>query len=116
MLFERSIRRHVLDQIRPALHRLKYEHVSDDVLVEKVQSEKRMAQVIEHAHEQDQIEALREMSDLIDRHLPELYVVSQNLGGERRLGEEAGVGVATDDPSRDAARHFHRVEASAATR
>src|SRR3546814_18840535 len=71
-----------------------------------------MAQVIEHAHEQDQIEALREMSDLIDRHLPELYVVSQNLGGERRLGEVAGVGVDTDATGRAAALHRHRVAAA----
>ncbi len=44
--------------IRPALHALEEHLVADNVLVEEVERQQRMAQVIENAHEDDQVEPL----------------------------------------------------------
>ena len=81
------------DSSDAAQHRLEHQHVADHVLVQDVEREQRMAQVIEHAHEQHQVEALAEGRQLVDRHLPELDVGVQHLRREPGLGEVARIGV-----------------------
>jgi hypothetical protein len=44
--------------LRAALHRLEDHQVAGHVVVDQVQRQQRVAQVVEHAHEQDEVEAL----------------------------------------------------------
>src|SRR3712207_1837250 len=72
---------------RAALHRLEHEEVLGDMLVNEVEGEKRMAQVVEDAHEEHHVERLAELPKVIDREFPKLDVVAHRLGGETRLCE-----------------------------
>ena len=55
------------------------------MLVDQVERQQRMAQMIEHAHEQHEVEALAQRGDVVDRQLAELDVEPDHLGGEPRL-------------------------------
>jgi hypothetical protein len=44
------------------------------VLVDQVERQQRVAQVVEHAHEEHEVEALAERADVVDRELAELDV------------------------------------------
>ncbi len=79
-----------------ALHRLINEQVGSDVLVDQVEREQGMAQVVEHAEEEDDIELLAESSNVVDGELAILDVEIQHLGREPCLGEVIGVGVDAD--------------------
>jgi hypothetical protein len=48
--------RHVHHVARSALHRLEDQHVAGDMLVDEVEREQRVAQVVEHAHEDHDVE------------------------------------------------------------
>ena len=69
------------------------------MLVDQVEREKRMPQVIEHAHEEHDVEALAETRDIVDRQLPELDVQRLDLGGEARLRQIVVVGIDADAPA-----------------
>src|SRR5579883_3651650 len=64
------------------LHRLEDQEISGDMLVNEVEGEQRMAQMVEHAHEKHDVEALAEPCDVIDRELAEL-----DLGAAGRSGK-----------------------------
>ena len=62
--------------------------------MDEVEREQRVPQMVEHAHEDDDVEAAAERSDVVDGEAPELDIVlAERLGGEPRLGEVAPVAV-----------------------
>ena len=97
-----------------ALHRLEDQQVVRDVLVDQVEREQRMAQVVEHAHEEHDVEPLAERADVVDGQLAELDVEPVDLGGEARLRQIVLVGVDAEHARGAAALHLHRVEAGVA--
>ncbi len=84
------------------------------MLVQQVEREQRMAQVVEHAQEQHDVEALAERGNVVDGELAELDLGAADLGGEARLGEVAFVGVDSHHAVRAAPLHLDRVEAGVA--
>ena len=55
------------------------------MLVDEVERQQRVAQVVEHAHEEHDVEPLAERADVVDRQLPEFDVEPAHLGGEAGL-------------------------------
>ena len=55
------------------------------MLVDQIEREQRMAQMIEHADEEHDVEPLAERADVVDRELAELDVEPVHLGGEPGL-------------------------------
>jgi hypothetical protein len=84
------------------------------VLVDPVEREERVAEVVEDAHEEDDVEALPERRDVVDAHPDELDLGAGDLGREARLRQVAVVGVDADDARRAAPLHLDRVEAGVA--
>jgi hypothetical protein len=109
-LLERIVVRGVEDAVRAAQHALEHQRVVHGVRVEEVEREERVAQVVEHAHEQHEVEALAEGGDVVHRELPELDVEAGDLAGEARLREVALVRVDPHDPGGAAALHLEREE------
>ena len=97
-----------------AQHRLEYEHVADDVLVENVQREERVAEVIEDAHEEHEIEPLAEGGQLVHRHLAEFDARPGDFGRKAGLREIPVVGVDAEDPGGAAPLHLDGIEAGIA--
>src|SRR5207248_209217 len=58
--------------VASTLHRLENKKVFGHMLMDQVQSQKRMPQVVKHAHEEDQIELLAQVRDVVNRQLPKL--------------------------------------------
>ena len=56
-----------------------------------------MPQVIEHAHEQHDVESLAERRQVVHAHPPELDLKPGNLSSESRLREEVLIGIDPDD-------------------
>ena len=103
----------------PLLHRLEQQHVVRDVLADQVEREQRVAQVVEHAHEDHEVEALAQRRDVVDRQVAELDAPSlagpaQRLGRQPRLRQIALVAVDAEHPRRAAPLHLDRVEAGVA--
>src|SRR4051812_13636486 len=74
--------------VAAALHALENHHVAHDRVVQDVESEERMAEVVQHAHENDDIELLAEFADVVDIHLAELDIaVANHARGETPLLE-----------------------------
>jgi hypothetical protein len=84
------------------------------VFVDEVEREERVAEVVEHAHEDDEVEALPEAGDVVDVEAAELDVEAGGLGGEAGLGEVALVAVHPEDAGGAAALHLEGVEAAVA--
>src|SRR5690606_24575727 len=81
------------------LETLKQQPVADHMLIQKIERKQRVAQVVEHAHEDHQIESLRQPPDLVDRHLGKLDIHAGPVGREFRLAQVAGIAVDSDYPS-----------------
>ncbi len=77
---------------------------------DQIERQQRMAQMIEHAEEQHDVEPLLESSDLIDRQLAEFDVETVDLGGELRLVEIVLVEIDAEHPSGAAPLHLDGVE------
>src|SRR5438477_2851903 len=60
---------HRLDGFAAALHRLKHEYIARDVLMNEIEREQRVAQVIEHTHEDHEIEPFAERTNLVNREI-----------------------------------------------
>jgi hypothetical protein len=82
--------------------------------MDQVQGQQRMAQVVEHAHEQHEVEALAELGDVVDRQLAELDVGALHLGGEAGLLQVAVVEIDTQHAVGAATFHLDGVEAAVA--
>src|SRR5207237_5300300 len=80
-----------------ALHRLKNKQVARDMLVDEIESKKGMSQMVEHPHEQDDIEALLEHADVINGETAEIDVEILESGGETRLAKILVFGIDRDD-------------------
>ena len=80
------------------------------MLVDQVERQERVAQVVEHPQEQDEVEALAELAHVVDRKLAELDLGPLDLGRKPRLGEVVRVGVDRDHPVGAAPLHLQRVE------
>src|SRR5437870_323449 len=70
-----------------ALHGLKHEQVLRDVFSNLVESEERMAEVVEHTHENHDIEFLAELRDVVDGKLTKFDVHSDDFCGETSLSQ-----------------------------
>jgi hypothetical protein len=114
LLGERIVLLERQDLAPPALHALEHQRVLHGVLGEQVQREERVPEVVEHAHEEHEVEALAEEGHVIDRELQELDLHPRDLGGEARLREVARVGVDPDDAGGAAPLHLDRIEARVA--
>jgi hypothetical protein len=84
------------------------------VLVDEVEGQQRMAQMIEHAHEEHDVEALAQGTDVVDRELAELDVLARHFGREARLREVALVEIDAEHARGAALLHLDRVEAAVA--
>src|SRR5690348_3981176 len=103
-----------LDLSAAAVHRLKQQEVLGGVLVNEVERQQRMTKVIEHAHEHDEIEALTELTDVVNRQLAKFDVEAAHPGGKARLRQIFIDGVDADDARCAAALQLHRVETGVA--
>src|SRR5204862_4695343 len=74
-----------------------------------------MAQVIEHAHEEDEIELFAELRDIVNGELAKLDVCAEHFGGEAGLSEISLVEIDADDTVSSAAFHFDGVVTGVAT-
>src|SRR3954464_5182004 len=81
------------------------------MFVDQVKRQKRMPQMVKHAHENHHVELFPEPGNVIDRELPELYVKATDLRGKAGLRKIDLVEVDADDPVRAAFLHLNRVEA-----
>lgn len=70
--------------------------------------------MIEHAHEQHEIEALPKPCDIIDRHLSEFDIEPGLIGGKLRLAQIMRIGIDANDPPCLAALHFQCVKSGIA--
>src|SRR3954454_8932655 len=85
---ERIVVRDAGHVVAAALHALENHHVTHDRVMEDVEGEQRMAEVVEHTHEDDHIELLAEFADVVHIHFAELNVaVADNARGETALLE-----------------------------
>ena len=84
------------------------------MLADQVEREQRVAQVVEHAHEEHEVEPLAQRADVVDRELAELDLEPSHLGGEARLGEVALVAVDAEHARGAAPLHLDGVEAGVA--
>ena len=94
-----------------AQHRLEHEHVADDVLVEDVEREQGMTEVVEHTHEEHQVESLAKLREFVYGHPPELDVGGLDLRREPRLRQVALVRVEAKNARGAAPLHFDGIEA-----
>ena len=82
--------------------------------MDQVEGQERMAQMIENAQEQDEVEPLAEAAHVENRELTELDLDPGDLGGEGGLGQIVGIGIDGHDPLGAAALHLDGVEAAIA--
>src|SRR5437764_100551 len=71
-----------------------------------------MPQMVEHTHEQHEIEFLAAVLDVIDRKLPELDVDLVDLGGKPRLRHVIRIGIDAEHALGPAPLHLDRVKAA----
>src|SRR5215210_5723297 len=83
--------------------------------MDQIQREQWMTQVIEDAHEENQVELLAELRHVVNRELSKLDVRAKHFGGEARLCKIVFVEIDTDDAIGAAAFHLERVVARVAT-
>src|SRR3954469_23766458 len=69
-----------------------------------------MAQVVENAHEDNEVEALAELANLVDRHLPKVDVQACLLCGETRLSQIARIRINAEYPAGIAPFHLETVK------
>ncbi len=84
------------------------------MFVQQVEREQRMAEVVEHSHEQHDVEAFTERRHVVHREASEFDLDAGHLGGEARLIQVALVPVDADDAVGATAFHFDRIEAAVA--
>ena len=113
-LEEIVVRLDAVDRRRAALKRLVHQEVARDMVVDQVERQQRMAQVVEHAHEEDDIEPLPQTRHIVHRQLSEIDFGAFDFRGEPGLRQVARVEVDADHPGGAAAFHLQRVEASVA--
>ena len=73
------------------------------ILADAIERQNRVAQMIEHPHEQHDVERAIEAIHLVDRELAKLDRHVLERGSEGGLGEMAGIGIDADDPAGTAA-------------
>ncbi len=73
-----------------------------------------MAKVVEHTHEEDEVELLADAVDVVDVHLGELDLDADDARREARLLEVGLIGVDAEHARGAAALHLDRVEAAVA--
>ena len=73
-----------------------------------------MAQVVEHAHEEDHIELLPQLGHVVDRELPKLDLETRDFRRQPRLREIAWIKIDPHHAVGSAPFHLQRVEARVA--
>jgi hypothetical protein len=76
------------------------------MLVDEVESKQGMAQVVEDAHEHDEVEFLADCTDIVDGHLGEIDLQPDHAGGEAGLGEVVLVEVDAEHAGGTASLHL----------
>ena len=69
------------------------EEIMRNVLVDEIKCEEWMTEVVEDAHEEDDVERLIQRPDVPDGELAKFDIQAFNLGGEAGLGEVMVVGI-----------------------
>ncbi len=101
--------------VRPARQRLEQHQLSRHVFADQIQRQQRVAQVVEHAHEDHQVEAFAQGGHVINAGLAELDPVHvQHLRRKAGLRQIAGVGVDPQDAGGPPPAHLEAVEARVA--
>src|SRR5262245_40724763 len=77
---ERVLNQHRLHFGTAALHRMEDQEIAAEVFVDQIERETRIAQMVEHAEKQHDIEALRNSASLIDRQTAKLDVKLADFG------------------------------------
>src|SRR5947209_7816176 len=85
------------------------------MLADKIEGEQRVPQMVEHAHEDDDVETLSEGSDFIYVELRELDLLeSQRFARQPGLREVALIAVDAEDAIGTTALHLDRIETGVA--
>ncbi len=111
---ERIVRGDVCHVPAAALHRLEDQQIARHVLVDQIERKQRMAQVIQHADEQHDIELLSQHADVIDRQSAELDVQPVDIGGEPSLCQIVFVEIDSQHTIGAAPLHLQRKESAIA--
>src|SRR5688500_10919649 len=85
------------------------------MVVEQVQRQQWMAEMIQNAQKDHDVEAFMELWNLINAHSPVFDAQPVHLCGEAGLFEVSVIGVETKDAACSPALHFHRVETGIAS-
>jgi hypothetical protein len=85
------------------------------MLADEVERQQRVAQVVEHPHEEHHVELLTKPGNVVDRHLLEFDVVPGHLRGKSGLRQVARVEVYSHHALSAASLHLDGVEAAIAT-
>jgi hypothetical protein len=81
------------------------------MLADQIEREERMAQMVEHAHEDHEVELLADRGHIIDRQVGELDALEpEHLARQPRLGKVALVAVDAEHARRAAPLHLDRIE------
>src|SRR4051812_32268426 len=82
--------------------------------MKQIQRQQWMTKVIEHSHEQDDVEFLPQRRDIVNIELLELNVHSARLGGKTGLLQISEIGIDANNPGGAPLLHLYGVEASVA--
>src|SRR5215211_5386653 len=81
------------------------------MLMQEIQGEQRVAQVVQHAHEQHEIKLFVQFSNAIDGKVSKLDLRSTHVRGKTCLGQVLLIGVDRNYTIRAALLHLNRVKA-----
>jgi hypothetical protein len=98
----------------PALHALEDHKIVCDMLVNQIESQKRVPQVIEDTHKDDQIEALLKSRHIPHRHAKKLDLNLFHLCGKSSLLQIVLIRIDSQNTFGAPPLHFERVEAGVA--
>ena len=84
------------------------------MFVDQIEGEERMAEMIEHAHKNDEIEFLVEGTDFPDGEAAKIDVGREHIGGKARLREVVFIGIDAENSISAAAFHLDGIEAGVA--
>src|SRR3954451_9930581 len=84
------------------------------MLIDQVERQQRVAQMVEHAHEDDEVKAFVEHPNVINRQIPEFDVKAIHFCGEASLSEIFVASVQPEHPLGAATLHFNSIEAGVA--
>lgn len=91
--FKVAITSEILRFAGAPLHALEQHLVPGCIFTDEVERQERVPQVVEHAHEYDDVEFFGQLGDFIDAHLVKFDFSAGLFEGELRLGQVAWIGI-----------------------